>query len=79
MLLERVSQTEGITARRFAGGAGEEAGEVKEIEAVVDVLCISLSRAVNLSVFHKSAPTEASSDRLGLTRPRPKFTRSAIA
>jgi len=42
MLLERASQTEGITARRFDGGAGEEAGEVKEIEAVVDVLCISL-------------------------------------
>ena len=40
MLLERVSQTEGITARRFDGGAGEEAGE--EMEAVVDVLCISL-------------------------------------
>lgn len=40
MLLERVSQTEGITARRFDGGAGEEAGE--EIEAVVDVLCITL-------------------------------------
>jgi hypothetical protein len=37
-----VSQTEGITARRFDGGAGEEAGEVKEIEAVADVLCISL-------------------------------------
>ena len=42
MLLERASQTEGLTARRSDGGAGEEAGEVKEIEAVVDVLCISL-------------------------------------
>jgi len=42
MFLERVSQTESITARRFDGGAGEQAGEVKEIEAVVDVLCISL-------------------------------------
>jgi len=78
MFLERVSQTESITARRFDGGAGEEAGEVKEIETVVDVLCTS-SRAVNLSVFHKSAPTAASSDRLGLTWHRPKFTRSAIA
>ena len=42
MLLERVNQTEGTTARRFDGGAGVEAGEVTEIEAVLDVLCISL-------------------------------------
>jgi len=28
---------------------------------------------VNLSVFHKSAPTDASSDRLALARPRPKI------
>jgi hypothetical protein len=42
MLLERVSQTEGTTARRFDGGAGEEAGEVNKIQAVLDVLCISL-------------------------------------
>jgi hypothetical protein len=42
MLLERGSQTEVITGRRFDGGAGEEAGEVKEIEAVVEVLCITL-------------------------------------
>lgn len=42
MLLERVSQTESITARKFDGGAEEEAGEVKEIGALVDVLCISL-------------------------------------
>jgi hypothetical protein len=40
MPLERVSQTESITGRRFDGGAGEEAGEVKESEAVVDVLSI---------------------------------------
>ena len=50
MFLERVSQMESITARRFDGGAGEQAGEVKEIEAVVDVLCISLQRA--RSNFH---------------------------
>ena len=42
MLLELVRQTEGITAPRFDGGAGEEACEVKEIEAVLDVLGISL-------------------------------------
>jgi hypothetical protein len=30
------------TARKFEGGAGKDTGEVKEIEAVVDVLCISL-------------------------------------
>jgi hypothetical protein len=35
MFLEPVRQTEGIAARRFDGGAGEEAGEVQEIEALL--------------------------------------------
>jgi hypothetical protein len=42
MLLELVSQTEGITALGFDGGALEEACEVRKIDAVLDVFCISL-------------------------------------